>query len=213
MGSLRADWWETDYAKGDVAIHMTGGGQGKDHPSRLWLVSYIPENSKVLDIGCCNALMYQTFKDAGKDINYTGVDRLPEFIKYCKDTYSPEARFYTSDADDLRDFDDSSFDYVVSRHVIEHLPYYSQHVIEMFRVAKKEVIIVGFLEFTGTDLDKIQWGMIEQGGSWYNRYSRTGLEAFLKYNVTENFEIIENYKDSGNSIIIIRKETLKKELP
>jgi ubiquinone/menaquinone biosynthesis C-methylase UbiE len=202
---LRNDWWETEYAHGDISIHMTGGAQGKDHPSRKWLIEHIPEGAKVLDVGCCNALMLQTFMDANKKIDYTGVDRLPEFVEWCKEHY-PEAHFQRSDAEDLRDFEDNSFDYVTSRHVIEHLPHYSQHIIEMYRVANKEVIIIPFLIFTGHDGDIIQYGMHKEGGSWYNRYSKNGIEVFLAHNNITDFDIIEDYQESGNAIITIRKE-------
>jgi ubiquinone/menaquinone biosynthesis C-methylase UbiE len=203
---LRNDWWENEYAGGDFSIHMTGNGQGKGHPSRDWLVDYVPKDASVLDVGCCNALMYATFKDADKPIRYTGVDRLPAAVEWCAINY-PDAEFQISDADDLRDFGDSTFDYVISRHVIEHLPHYSQHIIEMYRVAKKEVIIIPFLDFTGYDFDRLQYGMRKEGGSWYNMYSREGLERFLIYHNIDDFEIIENYKDSGNSIIILRKSS------
>lgn len=201
---LRRDWWENEYAHGDIAIHMTGGPQGKDNASRQWLVDHIPEKSTVLDVGCCNALMYQTFQDANKSIYYTGVDRLVEFIKWDLEHF-PNAAFEVSDADDLRDFADNMFDYVISRHVIEHLPHYSQHIIEMMRVARKEVIIIPFLDFTGNQFDRLQYGMVKEGGSWYNQYSREGLERFLNYHDMTDFDITENYKDTGNSIIVIRK--------
>ena len=203
---LRNDWWENEYVHGDIAVHMTGGPQGKGNPTRDWLVDHIPQHSTVLDVGCCNALMLQTFYDAEKLIKYTGVDRLSKFIDWCKEHY-PSGDFKVSDADDLRDFEDNSFDCVVSRHVIEHLPHYSQHIIEMYRVAKKEVIIIPFLDFTGHNFDRLQYGMIKEGGSWYNQYSREGLERFLRYHDINDFDITENYKDSGNSIIILRKGT------
>lgn len=207
---IRNDWWHQSFAHGDAAAQMGGGDgvQGVPHPTHTWLTNYVPKDSSLLDVGCCNAHTYESFKRAGKDITYWGVDHVKELVDYCREIY-PEATFTESDAADLQDFKDNSFDYVLSRHVHEHQNHYSQHFMEMWRVAKKEVIIVGFLEFTGTDFDRLQWGVKENGvlmPHWFNMYSRTGMEKFIAYNMPgSSVEIMENYQDTGHPIIIIRK--------
>jgi ubiquinone/menaquinone biosynthesis C-methylase UbiE len=208
---MRNDWWHQEFAKGSPAAQMGGpeGRQGVDHATHEWFTKHVPEGSSVLDVGCCNAHTLESFKKAGKKITYHGVDQLDGLVAYCLSTY-PDAAFSQSDASDLQQFQDNSFDYVLSRHVAEHLNHYSQHFMEMWRVAKKEVVIVGFLEFTGTDFDRLQYGVKENGkllAHWYNQYSRAGIERFIAYNMpTASVEIVEDYEETGHPIIIIRKE-------
>jgi len=81
--------------------------------------------------------------------------------------------------------------------------------MEMWRVAKKQVIIVGFLEFTGTDFDRLQYG-VKEGDKflphWFNMYSRSGMEKFIAYNMPNSeVEIMEDYEGTGHPIIIIKK--------
>ena len=207
---IRGDWWHEEFSKGNPASQM-GGGDGREgvpHPTHKWLTEYIPENSTLLDVGCCNAHTLESFNRADKRIKYWGVDHLQELVDYCQGTY-PTQSFSQSDASDLQDFEDNSFDYVLSRHVYEHLNHYSQHFMEMWRVARKEVIIVGFLEFTGNEFDRLQWG-VKEGGKllphWFNMYSKEGIMRFIVYNMPgAEVEIIDNYEGTNHPIIIIRK--------
>lgn len=203
---IRHDWWHEEFIKGDPAAQM-GGGDGREgvpHPTHTWFTEHVPEGSSVLDVGCCNAHTLESFKRAGKVIDYTGVDHLHEMVQYCRNHY-PFFSFYHSDASDLQDFDDNSFDYVLSRHVWEHLNHYSQHLMEMYRVAKKEVVVVGFLEFTGNEFDRLQYGA-DGLPHWYNQYSKEGVERFIQYNMpTAIYEFIDDFKDIGHPVLIIRK--------
>lgn len=207
---IRHDWWHEEFSKGNPVSQMGGsdGRQGVNHPTHDWLTDYVPEGSSLLDVGCCNAHTLESFIRADKKIDYTGVDHLAELVGYCQQQYEGY-NFIQSDAADLQDFDDNSMDYVLSRHVHEHQNHYSQHFMEMWRVAKKEVIIVGFLEFTGTDFDRLQYG-VKEGGKilphWYNEYSKTGMIRFIEYNMPgATHEIIDDYQQTGHPIIIIRK--------
>lgn len=206
---IRNDWWHEHFAKGDPGAQM-GGGDGREgvtHPTHTWLTSYIPEGSSLLDVGCCNAHTLESFLRAGKDIKYQGVDHLAELVAYCLYTY-PNHAFLQSDAADLQDFKDNTFDYVLSRHVWEHLNHYSQHLMEMWRVAKKEVIVVGFLELKPS-FDRLQYG-VKEGGKllphWYNQYGEEQLRAFIEYNMTSNYEIFPDNFGIGHPLVIIRKD-------
>lgn len=206
---IRGDWWHKEFAKGNPASQMGGtdGTQGVGHVTHDWLTEYVPEGSSLLDVGCCNAHTLESFKRAGKQIDYWGVDHLEELVDYCKKQY-PEAQFLQTDASDLQDFADDAYDYVLSRHVYEHLNHYSQHFMEMWRVAKKEVIVVGFLELRPS-FDRLQYG-VKEGDKllphWYNQYGEEQMRAFIEYNLTTNYEIIPDKFGIGHPIIILRKE-------
>ena len=207
---IRNDWWKLEFTKGDPGAQMGGGDgvQGVPHPTHKWLTEYIPDGSTLLDVGCCNAHTLESFIRAGKKIDYYGVDHLDILVEWCQEHY-PDYNFSQSDAADLQDFEDNSFDYVLSRHVHEHQNHYSQHFMEMWRVAKKEVIVVGFLEMK-PDFDRLQYGVTENGRflpHWFNQYGKAQMLAFIDYNMhPASVEIIDDYQGTGHPIIIIKKE-------
>lgn len=206
---IRNDWWHKEFALGDPAAQMGGldGTQGIGHPTHTWFTEYVPAGSSVLDVGCCNAHTLECFIRASKDITYVGVDHLEEVVDYCRAQY-PAYSFLQSDAADLQDFGDNSMDYVLSRHVYEHLNHYSQHFMEMWRVAKKEVIIIGFLELKH-QFDRLQYGIKQDGKTlphWYNQYGIEQMEQFIQYNITKNYQIIPDRFGIGHPIIILKKE-------
>lgn len=207
--SIENSWWKKEFAKGSPASQMGGmdGRQGPSFPTHQWFTDHVPEGSTVLDVGCCNAHTLESFKQAGKFVKYTGVDHLIELVMWCRMQYK-DAEFHEMDADDLQDFSDNLFDYVLSRHVHEHLNHYSQHFMEMYRVARKEVVIVGFLEMRD-DFDRLQYGVKQDGKvlpHWYNQYSWPQMEQFIKYNMPEaSYEVIRDYQGTGHPIIVIRK--------
>lgn len=203
---IRNDWWHTEFVKGEPAAQMGGtdGKQGVTHPTHDWFTEHVPEGSSVLDVGCCNAHTLENFIRHGKKVNYTGVDQLEQLVNYCREKH-PQSQFYVSDASDLQDFQDNSFDYVLSRHVWEHLNHYSQHLMEMWRVAKKEVVVVGFLELK-QDFDRLQYGA-DGLPHWYNQYSKKQMEVFIDYNIKPaSYEWVDDFKDIGHPILILRKE-------
>ena len=206
---IRNDWWHKEFIKGDPAAQMGGGDgvQGVPHPTHNWLSEYIPNDSSLLDVGCCNAHTLESFIRHGKKVRYHGVDHLAEMVEWCQERF-PHYTFSQSDAADLQDFKDNSFDYVLSRHVHEHQNHYSQHFMEMWRVAKKEVIVVGFLEML-PDFDRLQYGVTENGKflpHWFNQYGKSQMQKFIEYNMPNaTYEIIDNYQETGHPIVIIRK--------
>lgn len=207
---IRNDWWHKEFTKGNPAAQMGGadGIQGVSHPTHEWLSKHVEDKSSLLDVGCCNAHTLDNFHKHGKGIKYVGVDHLQEMVDYCAQLH-PGYLFRQSDAADLQDFKDNSFDYVLSRHVWEHLNHYSQHFMEMWRVAKKEVVVVGFLELK-PDYDRLQYGA-DGLPHWYNQYGKTQVEAFIRYNMTDNFDWVDDFKDIGHPVLIIRKEGISND--
>jgi ubiquinone/menaquinone biosynthesis C-methylase UbiE len=202
---IRNDWWHKEFTKGDPAAQM-GGGDGREgvpHPTHTWFTNHVPEGSSVLDVGCCNAHTLESFQRAGKKVIYYGVDHLQQLVDWCKE-YLPNGTFSQSDAADLQDFEDNTFDYVLSRHVWEHLNHYSQHLMEMWRVAKQEIVVVGFLELK-PDFDRLQYGA-DGLPHWYNQYGKSQVEQFIEYNMKgATYEWIDDFKDIGHPVLIIRK--------
>lgn len=204
---IRNDWWHKEFILGDPGAQMGGmdGREGVTHPTHIWFANYVPAGSSILDVGCCNGHTLESFLRIGKQVDYFGVDHLAEMVEYCQGTY-PGYSFAQSDAADLQDFDDDSRDYVLSRHVWEHLNHYSQHIMEMYRVAKKEVVIVGFLELK-PEFDRLQYG-VNGLPHWYNQYGKKQLEQFLDYNLPNaTYEFLDDFKNIAHPVLIIRKDT------
>lgn len=74
---------------------------------------------------------------------------------------------------------DSSFDVTYSRHILEHLDSCEQALTELVRVAKKEVIIVFFINPIEGESDEIVTGWADGYPIYHNRYSKTKIEKFL----------------------------------
>jgi len=98
----------------------------------------IPENKKlkVLDLGCGNG--YFTIKALVKNKNFqvTGSDISKGMIAVSKKHF-PEASYCINDAMQLP-FKDASFDFIISRELIEHLPDPVKCFEEVNRVLKKD---------------------------------------------------------------------------
>ncbi len=203
---MRDDFWLKSHQHSPIEPMMANGGQGLTHPSRGVLWEHIPEGSSVLDVGSNRALMLEDAQQRGIDIKYTGVDKMEKAVEWCRERY-PKGEFVVGDASDLQMFEKNQFDYVVSRHVVDHLPHYCQHLIDMWDVAKKKVIIVTWRKLDEGDGELLSWGNLELGGSWDNIYNQKILERFIDWNLhPEEVEIIANYKETGNSVIVITKE-------
>lgn len=70
--------------------------------------SGIVDGSTVLDLGCGIGNFYKFLKENFKEINYIGVDLVPEFIDYCNKEFKDEAKFYCEDMNKIID----SLDYI-----------------------------------------------------------------------------------------------------
>lgn len=95
-----------------------------DSRSRPWpefdtFNEFIPDGSKVLDLGCGNGRFYDYLHKQGKKIDYTGVDFCPEFLKIARKRY-PQQEFIEQDITEL-DLP-KLYDRIVSVATFHHLP-------------------------------------------------------------------------------------------
>jgi SAM-dependent methyltransferase len=103
----------------------------------------------VLDYGCGLGYMYQYLLEAGCEVEYFGIDILPEFIEACREKY-PGANFRHIDAEEDVD---GSYDVVFSSGVfnlsthsdaVKSKAYALDRIEKLFNVAQ-EVLVCDFL--------------------------------------------------------------------
>ena len=84
-----------------------------------FLCSLLPEEAKILDVGCGNGIpVARYFVRKGYDV--TGVDISENMLKLARENV-PQAKFYQYDMNDL-DFPDSSFNGITALYSIFHVP-------------------------------------------------------------------------------------------
>lgn len=160
--------------------HMTGPeNEGRKTLARI-LMQY--PGAKVLDAACGGAVNYETFKNAGLDIEYTGLDRTPKLLQAARRRY-PNIHVKFGYVEEMP-FADREYDVVILRHILEHLEEgYEIALKEAIRVASKEVIVVFFLT---PSIDKEDRFEERQSGEntgythWWNTYSMSKFQLFVK---------------------------------
>ena len=101
------------------------------------VLSEIPENSKVLDLGCGDGVLLKKLQDQknvkgfGVEISETGVSLCVEKGLYC----------YQGDIDEgLNDYKDNSFDYVILNQTIQNTKRPDYVLKEVLRIGRRAII-------------------------------------------------------------------------
>jgi ubiquinone/menaquinone biosynthesis C-methylase UbiE len=130
-------------------------------------VELIPAGATVLDSGCGEGVL--TVLLAKKGCIVTGVDLSEPNVAACKayaekEGVADKTTFLVGDAENLPAAD-KSFDYVVSSHVLEHVPDFAKGAAELRRIAKTQVIVA-----IPTCLNPCAWALL--GGDKYWTFSK-----------------------------------------
>lgn len=102
------------------------------------MLSMLPKvHGNLLDIGCGTGILYDALP---KGIDYTGIDLSKDMVAVGKKRY-PLATFKVMDCENL-EFKDETFDIIIVRGVIHHIPEPKKALAEISRCMKKGGIIV-----------------------------------------------------------------------
>ena len=96
-------------------------------------IKHIKKSQKILEVGCGAGSMTAHLHQQG--FNIIGTDLSKDLLEYAQKTH-PKTKFVLMNGESL-DFEDESFDIVMSFDVIEHIPDTKQHFKEVHRVLKK----------------------------------------------------------------------------
>lgn len=124
---------------------MQERGAGAEHPSRTFVASLIQKGESILDVGCGAGVGYEALAAVGLESRYVGIDSSEPAIEIARELY-PSADFRVGNATSLvAQLGSRSFDVVVMRHVLEHLPDFEVAMNEAMCVARRLAVFVFFL--------------------------------------------------------------------
>ena len=183
-----------------------GEGQYIDNAGREKIRDLIKQASaqgkiKVLDVGCGTGIEYEGYKKYNLRIDYTGLDAIEDVLIGGRKR-NPEAKFYLGDAESLP-FEDNSYDFVVARHLLEHLSNYEKALKELYRVSRKYIILDFFITPTDQKDDiKMHYFKIPGTFRWFkayqNLYNKRRLIKFInKSGSVQKIDIFENLSNDN----------------
>ena len=112
-------------------------------PSRVnvinWIIGLQEDHGNLLEISCNEGHYIKALRDRGYDREYTGIDITPSYLETARKRL-PKENFQWGDARNL-DFPSDAFDLVTAVGILMHLPQLEKPMRELFRVARKYVII------------------------------------------------------------------------
>jgi SAM-dependent methyltransferase len=127
-----------------LADEHTGSG----HPSRVRLLSLIEHGGSILDVGCGSGVDFRMITDAYPSIDYFGVDATEKFILSCRRRFpKAQRRFMHLSVYELERIG-RTFDIVMCRHLLEHLPEYEIAIRKMYQQARMQLLLSFYLSPT-----------------------------------------------------------------
>ncbi len=175
------DFMQPEHVQNFLRNHNTG----PDNLGRLYLGTLIktqyPAGTTVLDAACGSCVNYEVFRNHKVPCVYTGLDRTDKLLEEARRRYGNEITLVKGFVQEMP-LPNESQDIVILRHILEHLEEgYELAIKEALRVAKKEVIIVFFLNPTPDQNDIIEQSQPDENGCTYfwNTYSWPKFTRFI----------------------------------
>lgn len=118
-----------------------------NHRSHKYITDFLLKEMRdslfsLLDYGVVSAVTYKKLQEVRLNVKYTGIDIGKKIIADCRSRF-PNADWRIMDVQNL-ELGDKSYDIVLIRHLLEHLPYYDKAIKEAKRVAKNMFSYVSF---------------------------------------------------------------------
>jgi SAM-dependent methyltransferase len=128
-----------------VTEFLRDGYEGHRHPSRLKTITLLDGLHSVLDVGCGTGVMFEVLQITRPEMHYVGVDVTERFIEEARSRHPSYAdRFLVRSVFELGSLQ-RTFDAVLCRHLLEHLPDYAPAIQEMYALAERKLIVIFYL--------------------------------------------------------------------
>lgn len=182
-------WWDT--TSSDRLQQIVDNLSNPDTPERKKIRQILTDNNirSVLDSGCGPGTELRSYQNVGMDLKYVGIDISEKMLKIARER-NPDYLFVEGDVNRMP-FADYSFEAVVLKHILEHLPYYQQALKEATRISSR-IVVVNFFHM----LWFFDYLAKHKDGFWENWYSRRKFEKFIN---TLPISRYEKFRTVGNS--------------
>ena len=140
---LRNRW--RNYTPEQVEEFMRVGAEGRVHPSRATAVRLLEGMASVLDVGCGTGVMFELIHECRPDLDYLGIDTTEQFVQAARRRFPDNAERFRQGSLYELDHLGRTFDAVLCRHVLEHLPDYAPAVQHIYGRARRKLILIFYL--------------------------------------------------------------------
>jgi SAM-dependent methyltransferase len=166
------------------------------------LLSWIPENGSVIDIGCSNGFWSRIA--AKKAATVVGIDYMPDLIETARAlTTENNVEFIAGDATKV--LGDRVFDIAILSHVIEHIDNSDAFLQKLLPIASHLVI-----EVPDFENDPLNWSRLKNKTPFYSDadHVREYTEKILIDQVERSgWHVLENKKNGGSLIVLAEKQS------
>jgi len=164
---------------------MHAGEVGPVHPSRRFAAELVGDGESVLDVGCGPGANYEVLDDLGRASSYVGVDASERAVDVARARY-PRGDFRVVDAARVTEtLGRRSFDVVLVRHLLEHLPDFEPVLGEAVLAARRLAVFVFFLTPRSLPLGVRKVNLRYGAPQFLYVYSRPAIERFLENRALE----------------------------
>ena len=193
-------WWNKN-AEQSLNTFKSWVGDYND-PVKVFCRKYVIDKGykQLIDCGCGVATEYFGYKNDNYEIDYTGLDSCNFFVEKNRNL---GIKMIHSELESVLPINNSSFEVVFCRGVLEHLSYYELALQEFIRIGKSEVMVVFFIKPSGED-DKIDYW--EEQDLYHNTYNKNKIEEKLLNNKKVDSFYWEDINEKENILHIILKK-------
>jgi len=171
-------------------VFMKGRGFGIDSLGRIRVAELIKEKGfkNVLDMPCCNCVMYEVLKKYIPNIDYYGSDLTAQMLNVSKELFPELGDRLSQGYIQKTVFSDNKFDVVIARHIFEHIPDWRDAMSECMRIAREFVYYVFYIP--PGDQEHIQLVNNATGNYCLNTYREVDvIEQFMGRKYQKYIEI------------------------
>jgi ubiquinone/menaquinone biosynthesis C-methylase UbiE len=115
------DFW-LSRINSDMPEKVCSNDVALDKLESLQILDKLNNNSKILEIGCGNGLLYDQIRKEYQVSKYVGTDFVKDLIDICNKKKNPKDNFLQLDMTEVKDSDfDDEYDFIISKRAIQNV--------------------------------------------------------------------------------------------